>query len=1504
MTPSRHSLRQVVFELKTDSAARGRRVQERVGGFCKSRLESVLDAGFAEFDAEGSVYVFERIELDLGPITESDLETEIEERLRRALRDFLMRHLPPTAPRDVGPERRATPAEAPERAAGEVPPTRRRLEWLAEFLDRGVLSWAAEPGTGPDGLLAGLIGEAPAELLELIENLGQREPARKRLAHGISEPVLTRLVGLLEPDQQGLIVAYVHDVTTVHQRRPMVREDHRTFRGHLWEFVLAFLLLDRGSRFNARSFVKTTLRRMAARYRLSYRALLLGLIARVETLRPTPSQGYSLPAILLSLSDEEHTGLVPSPRPDSPPPVPASGAADIPDPTAGGTAAELLERFLVHGTPPAALKHRGGREPAAWLAGLADADIVAALTRLEPGESVLRRLVRELPEPFFARVAGLLAEPAAAPSVPDLLGALDRLAPLAGNPADFRWRVREYLLACLWHRDSPPPAGEWVRRVLWAVAVRYGLGYRRLLRELAARARGGPLESIARQLTARTPDVRYETAGRPVDSGNFPADVEPVSTGPGAGVGTASAGSGAAGAHGAPYIPPSIERLILFLETGRPADSWRAYAGRGEERTAPLASDAVPFVHRSLQSSVSAPESSGDTPRHWLEEALAQDPERLIERLKAGGDRPEFVRRLLDYLPPAALSRLVETLSPGHGGLILSLLLAGAGLERDAALGPRQRRRAGYIHWEVALGILLDAHAPAFETRRFVAEAGHRTAQRLGLPLAAYAGGLSRSARAGARSQPRFHPLLDILESLHGRRPDAERDDASPFDLASPLLPEEGRSEGAQTPGPAPSLPSGENRGEGIRTPGLAPPLPLGEGRGEGIQNKEPVPPAPYSEFELPDGTLPSAEPENPVEALRYFLQYGEWPETLPKPAWDRLVSELEGRSGEFRPLLLWAAGRPPERRRLAGVLPPEVFRAVVKLLLPTDADAALLSLAALEEAATSLPGSSADLWQRAGAEALLAGAHRGRGGSLDYVDYLAATLRRLAPDPAEAENLLDAWHTALKRRSGTRAAGLLAVLDGLARELAREADLALDGEFPEGSDEPAGEDFPASGVPDAAEPVGPASAGPGGLQPALPGWDSPLEWLREALGSGGEPKPVVPAGSAGTQAREGGYPSAVSPESGDRARRAQEAFPRGAWERAGEEGIDWLERLSRDLAERPADYRRLFLAAAGREPARERLARSFPPALFGRVVNLLAPADAAAAGVALSALREVATAWPGQDPELWWRIGAAELLREAHRQAGGRLDWAAWLRAVRARLSAEARVEAAALLERWRGAVSRRPVSAREPLLRALNRVEREGPAKAARPAPRTAWPYRARDAEPDELPREEPFYVDNAGLVLLWPFLGRYFQMLGLLERHAFRDAAAQSRAVHLVQYLGTGELDAPEHRLLLDKLLCGFPTGLPPEPQPPITDAEAQLSEQLLYGVTQNWDKLRNTSIAGLREAFLQREGRLLRKDDAWSLAVSAKPYDLLLDSLPWSLSTIKLGWMPQPLYVQWR
>ncbi|OXA95878.1 contractile injection system tape measure protein [Flavobacterium hercynium] len=174
------------------------------------------------------------------------------------------------------------------------------------------------------------------------------------------------------------------------------------------------------------------------------------------------------------------------------------------------------------------------------------------------------------------------------------------------------------------------------------------------------------------------------------------------------------------------------------------------------------------------------------------------------------------------------------------------------------------------------------------------------------------------------------------------------------------------------------------------------------------------------------------------------------------------------------------------------------------------------------------------------------------------------------------------------------------------------------------------------------------------------------------------------------------------------------------------------------------------------------------------------------------------------------------------------------------------------------------------------------------------------------DELPalqEGEKIYIENAGLVLLHPFLSTLFDRTGLVKNGEFVDEEAKSRAPHLLQYLVNFEEESPEHALLLNKILCGieYQEAITSEVQ--LSDLEKETANQLLYVVTQQWEKLKNTSINGLQESFLQRSGSLSLSDEGWVLVVENKAFDVLLQTLPWGLSFIKNSWMTEPIFVEW-
>jgi hypothetical protein len=166
-----------------------------------------------------------------------------------------------------------------------------------------------------------------------------------------------------------------------------------------------------------------------------------------------------------------------------------------------------------------------------------------------------------------------------------------------------------------------------------------------------------------------------------------------------------------------------------------------------------------------------------------------------------------------------------------------------------------------------------------------------------------------------------------------------------------------------------------------------------------------------------------------------------------------------------------------------------------------------------------------------------------------------------------------------------------------------------------------------------------------------------------------------------------------------------------------------------------------------------------------------------------------------------------------------------------------------------------------------------------------------------------EDTHHPHNSGLVILAPFLPRYFDMLGMLETRIFRDETAAIRAVLLLEYLASGRTGVAEQELVFNKLLCGLPVSTPVPTSIELSGQEIEASRQMLNAVLQNWDKMSSSSVENLRGSFLLRTGLLLEHEDHCSLRVESAGYDIILRFLPWTISVVSLSWMGRRLEVEW-
>ena len=179
-------------------------------------------------------------------------------------------------------------------------------------------------------------------------------------------------------------------------------------------------------------------------------------------------------------------------------------------------------------------------------------------------------------------------------------------------------------------------------------------------------------------------------------------------------------------------------------------------------------------------------------------------------------------------------------------------------------------------------------------------------------------------------------------------------------------------------------------------------------------------------------------------------------------------------------------------------------------------------------------------------------------------------------------------------------------------------------------------------------------------------------------------------------------------------------------------------------------------------------------------------------------------------------------------------------------------------------------------------------------------------RPSQAPPVPGVDALYVHNAGLVLLWPFLQRFADRLGLLQPGKpvrWRDAAAAQRAAVLLHCAISGDAEPPEFQLLLPKLLCGLDLEEPLQLPTPLSADEQAECEALLVAAIAQAPILRQMSVAGFRGSFGLREGQLSSRDGHWLLQVERQTFDVVIDRFPWSAALVRLPWMPALLQVQW-
>jgi hypothetical protein len=167
-----------------------------------------------------------------------------------------------------------------------------------------------------------------------------------------------------------------------------------------------------------------------------------------------------------------------------------------------------------------------------------------------------------------------------------------------------------------------------------------------------------------------------------------------------------------------------------------------------------------------------------------------------------------------------------------------------------------------------------------------------------------------------------------------------------------------------------------------------------------------------------------------------------------------------------------------------------------------------------------------------------------------------------------------------------------------------------------------------------------------------------------------------------------------------------------------------------------------------------------------------------------------------------------------------------------------------------------------------------------------------------------EDVVYVNNAGIIILHPFLEALFRELGLLtDKHQFISGESRHKAAVILNYLFEKKDEYRDWEMTLNKILCSispddaFPADIR------LTGAEKTECDNLLEVVAGHWTALKGSGAEAMQATFFRREGKLSAGENSWLLQIEHKTEDILIQKLPWGLGVVKFTWNDKPIFVQW-
>jgi hypothetical protein len=293
-----HIVQYQIFDVAFSNARRSYELQNKISDIFHNQLMDGMEQLFSRLVPDDTILTLGEVDIDLGSIPYNLIEYDLADRILTELEREIKYRLA-LRPSKNGDEDNIQQFKNVETGYANL---------LEYFLLTGAMPWWAtgELLTDPVTIMEHLIIKDAAGLKQLIIKVGQHSYVRQRLVYQFSEEVIRNIVTILEPGQAAFIFDYHTTVVQTHHHEKLIEGATNTeFDKALWLFILTYILVDRGSLFNQKIFVRSTLGQMAHHYNRSYAQILALLSKALASYNLTDVQNSDLTVIISELAVDE-----------------------------------------------------------------------------------------------------------------------------------------------------------------------------------------------------------------------------------------------------------------------------------------------------------------------------------------------------------------------------------------------------------------------------------------------------------------------------------------------------------------------------------------------------------------------------------------------------------------------------------------------------------------------------------------------------------------------------------------------------------------------------------------------------------------------------------------------------------------------------------------------------------------------------------------------------------------------------------------------------------------------------------------------------------------------------------------------------------------------------------------------------------------------------------------------------------------------------------------------